>query len=210
MERNPSSSVAPFEGITGRVAAVVMAGMNRDMEVAAVEALGPRATPDALSIGCGPGEGMAALTGRFPEARTVGIDPSAAMVRAARRRNREAIRRGHAEVVRASADAVPEPDGAFGAATAVNSLQLWDPLDPSVAELARVLRPGGVFVAMTHEWAVRRHGSVDHWLDHIGDVLARHGFGDVANERRRFRSGDGLVVRAVRGDGRELHRGDRR
>jgi SAM-dependent methyltransferase len=198
MGRRPPSSRS-FDGISGRVAARVMARLNRDMEEAAVAALGEDIEPDALSIGCGPGEGVAALVRRMPAGRVVGIDPSAAMVQVAARRNRQAIGVGRVVLVRSSADCVPEPDGTFHVATAVNSLQLWEPLDASIRELVRVLRPGGRFVALTHDWAVEQRGGADAWLEVVGGALSAHGLTVTATARDRFRSGTGLLLRAERG-----------
>jgi hypothetical protein len=45
---------------------------------------------------------------------------------------------------------LPAPNGAFHGAIAVNSIQLWEPLDDSIGEVARTLRPGGRLVALTH------------------------------------------------------------
>ena len=75
-----------FDGLTGRIAAHVMARVNADMEQAALDALEPRPGDRVLVVGFGPSVGIAELLRRVPDARVVGIDPSAVMVRAATRR----------------------------------------------------------------------------------------------------------------------------
>ena len=93
---------------------------------------------------------------------------------------------------------VPWPDAAFDAAVAVNSMQLWDPLHAAVRELARVVRPGGVLVAITHTWAVEKRMSTGEWTTTTGELLEHSGFSGVTVGTRTFRSGPGLVQRAER------------
>jgi ubiquinone/menaquinone biosynthesis C-methylase UbiE len=193
--RTPNSG---FEGTAGRVAGAVMARMNRDMERAAVDelALGPGA--EVLAVGFGPGVGIALLLERLPQVRVCGIDPSATMVEQARRRNRVAVEDGRVALAHAGAESVPWPDGAFDAVVAVNSMQLWDPLEGGLREVGRVLRPRGVLVALTHTWAVEKRMSAGEWTTTIHELLERCDFTGVAGGTRTFRSGPALVQRAER------------
>jgi ubiquinone/menaquinone biosynthesis C-methylase UbiE len=199
MQQRDAPNESQFDGLAGRLSAPVMAWMNRDMEEAAAEALGLEPSWTALSIGCGPGEGVASLARRLDTGRVVGIDPSSAMLQAAARRNRAATGRGQVVLQSATADRVPWPEASFDGVTATNCLQLWSPLRASVAELARVLRPGGIFVAMTHVWAVERRMPPDDWLVAVCRALTEHGFRTPRTGRRRFRSGSALVLRTEAG-----------
>jgi ubiquinone/menaquinone biosynthesis C-methylase UbiE len=116
-----------------------MARRNGVVNAWAVELLELRAGEHVLEIGCGPGLALAAAA-RGPAARITGVDPSAVMVAQARRRNRHAAR---VTVVEAGAEALPLGDASVDAALAVNSLSHWRERDGGLAELARVLRPGG-------------------------------------------------------------------
>ena len=73
----------------------------------------------------------------------MGVDASATMVRQALRRNRAAVRQGRVEIVRADAARLPFPDGHFSKAGSLNSFQFWPAPDQGLAELCRVLEPGG-------------------------------------------------------------------
>ena len=148
-----------FDGVAGVAAARVMAVVNADMEREAIDALAPSVDDAVLEIGFGPGVGIEMLVRQMADGRVAGIDPSTA-----ERRNRAAIRGGRVELRLAAAHALPFDDVSFGGAFAVNSVQLWDPLDASVAELARVLRPGAAFVALTHRWAIEKYAPRDEWL----------------------------------------------
>ena len=88
-----------------------------------------------LDVGCGTGEDIRALPGR-----TVGLDPSAAMIG-------EAARRG-GDFVRGDAHALPFADGAFDGCRADRTFQhLADPRR-ALAEMVRVTRPGGRVVVV--------------------------------------------------------------
>jgi ubiquinone/menaquinone biosynthesis C-methylase UbiE len=151
-----TASNSAFEGATGRMAAAVMARLNRDMERAAIAELDPGEDDDVLAVGFGPGIGIQELAGRLARGYVAGIDPSPTMVELARRRNRRAVGTGQVALFAASADAIPFPDGAFRGVVAVNSMQLWRPLDASLREVARVLAPAGALVTVTHVWAIEK------------------------------------------------------
>src|SRR5579871_2576395 len=143
-----------FDGIAGRLAGPLMARMNHDMELAAIEELSPSRDASVLVVGFGPGVGVAALTEHLQSGVVGGIDPSSAMVQQARRRNRSAIECGQVILERSTADSIPWPDESFTGALAVNCVQLWDPVDASIREIARVLVPTGALVTVTHVWAI--------------------------------------------------------
>ena len=188
-----------FEGTVGRVAGAVMARLNRDMELAAIDELALASSAEVLAVGFGPGVGIAAL--RRARASSQG---RAAWTRrppwSSRRASVTAPPSGRAgsSWPRQRAEMVPWPDGVFDAAVAVNSMQLWDPLPAAVRELARVLRPGGVLVALTHTWAVEKRMATEEWTSTTRDLLQRSGFTDVTVGTRTFRSGTGLVQHAER------------
>jgi ubiquinone/menaquinone biosynthesis C-methylase UbiE len=190
------STTSSFDGTAGRLAGPVMARMNRDMEVAAIDELAPPHDASVLAVGFGPGVGVAELAMRLTEGIVGGVDPSAAMVRQARRRNRSAVETGRITLERSTAHAIPWPDGTFTGAVAVNCMQLWDPLDASVRELVRVLAPAGRFVALTHTWAIEKRSPLEQWVRATSDLLSGAGFDGIVHRTAPFRSGQALVLRA--------------
>jgi ubiquinone/menaquinone biosynthesis C-methylase UbiE len=139
---------------------------------------------------------VAELTRRLPNGVVGGVDPSAAMYRQASRRNQSAIESGQVTLERGAADSIPWPDGTFTGVLAVNSIQLWHPLDTSVGEVARVLAPGGRIVAVTHVWAIEKRSPLKQWASATSELLAAAGFEDIQQRTSSFRSGEGLVLRA--------------
>lgn len=158
--------------------------------------LGPGDADTVLAVGFGPGVGITELAVRLRHGAVAGIDPSATMVEQATRRNRETIRQGRVCLRRAGAASIPWPDAAFDGVVAVNSLQLWEPLDVSLREVARVLSPGGTLVALTHTWAIEKRATVAEWSAAVSALLRVDGMVEVSDRTDTFRSGPALVLRA--------------
>lgn len=87
----------------------------------------------------GTGEGQAARLLAATGSAVVGIDPTVAQITEARRRA------GGPVYARAAAAALPFPDSSFDGVLACLVFEHIDDLEGAVAEVARVLRPGGVF-----------------------------------------------------------------
>ncbi|MGH9029345.1 MAG: class I SAM-dependent methyltransferase [Acidimicrobiales bacterium] len=187
-----------FDGAGARLVAPLMARLNRDMELAALDELEPEPNDRVLCIGFGPGVGVAALTERLVEGTVCGIDPSAAMGETALRHNARAVESGRVVLRRAAAESIPWSADTFDAVVAVNCIQLWRPLQAGVSEVARVLRAGGPLVALTHVWAIEKLDPIERWSETLERACAGFGIHVVTSTIRRFRSGPGLVVRAER------------
>ena len=94
---------------------------------------------DVLDNGCGP---RGSLVWAREARRRVGLDPLAEEYRAL------GIDEHPMEYVAAPAEAMPFADASFDVVTSLNSLDHVDDLDRTVAEIKRVLRPGGHLVAV--------------------------------------------------------------
>lgn len=179
--------------ILGNLAARIMASRNREAEQEAIDVLAPGPRDAVLVIGFGPGVGIELLADAVPHGWIAGVDPARPMVRAATTRNRDGVARGQVHLEPATAADLPWGAATFDGALAVNSIQMWEPLDCSLAEVARVLRPGSRLVTLTHDWALRRaHPSVDAWWTSIAPMLEAAGFS--AAERWTGRAEDGTAV----------------
>ena len=120
---------------------------------------------ELLEIGCGPGRLAARLARRAPELRLTGVDISPDMVERASQR---AARAGLSERVRfevGDAAALRFADGQFDAVLATFTLHHWPKPAAGLAEVYRVLKPGG------EAWIYE----VPAWLwhtSHVGSDLA--------------------------------------
>ncbi|MFC9440537.1 class I SAM-dependent methyltransferase [Nocardia sp. NPDC057030] len=99
----------------------------------------------ALDIGCGPGEITAALAHAVgPDGLALGIDISASMLTRAVQRHRG----GNIAFVRADAQRLPLRDNTVDAVTCIAGLQLIPDPVAALAEMIRVLRPGGYLAVL--------------------------------------------------------------
>jgi ubiquinone/menaquinone biosynthesis C-methylase UbiE len=127
------------------------------MPLAAAELEGARRV---LDIGCGDGQisRLAAAQG----ASVIGIDPTWNCVSVA------AERGGGAAFARAGAAELPFADASFDAAVACLVFEHIDEVDAAIAEVARVLEPGGTFSFFLNHPILQSPGSAlidDHMVD---------------------------------------------
>lgn len=101
----------------------------------------PRPTFDLLDAGCGSGGMLARVRERFPQASLTGLDFSERALELTR------LRDTGATLVQGSVDALPFPDSSFDIVLSLDVLIVGG-LDEraAVAEMHRVLRPGGILI----------------------------------------------------------------
>jgi|SRR5579859_1043753 len=144
-----------------------------------------------IEIGCGGGAFLKAAlrTG----CRAAAIDHSPDMVGLALDENRAAVAEGRLEIKLASADHLPFPDATFTAADMTGVLGFLPDAPAAFREILRVLRPGGRFVALGSDPALRGTPAtpepiasrVQFYSDGELEALARAaGFSDVQVVRR--------------------------
>ncbi len=109
---------------------------------ALVSEVAPKGGQRVLDVATGTGMVAAELLSRCGDCSVVGIDQSAAMLAAARRRfaSEPASR---VELLEGQAEALPFADGSFDGLTFTYLLRYVDDPPATVKELARVVRPGG-------------------------------------------------------------------
>lgn len=140
-----------------------------------------------LEVGFGPGVGLELAGRRLTDGLAAGVDPSPEMVEMARQRNEDGTRRGTVLPLRGAAERLPFPQGSFRAALAVNTVPVWADTDAGLAEIHRVLEPGGsVALAFTPRFAESADG--------LADRLTRVGF----QRARRIEGEEGVCVFANR------------
>ncbi|MGP4016368.1 class I SAM-dependent methyltransferase [Saccharopolyspora sp. 5N708] len=133
-------------GLLGALGGALMACGNAAAERQVVRLARLTGAEQVLVIGPGPGIGLLAAGERAD--RVVAIEPSQRMRHAAERRC-AALR--NVTVLDGTAEATGQPDASFDVVLSVNNIQLWPDRTAALAELRRVLRPGGVLLLSTHE-----------------------------------------------------------
>jgi ubiquinone/menaquinone biosynthesis C-methylase UbiE len=115
-------------GLYRRVAAEVVAGLTRGA---------------VLDVGCGPGTLALELARRAPGLTITGVDISADMVAAARTAAAQAGLGAQLRFEVADGAALPFPDGSADLVVSTLSMHHWERKAAVLADLARVVRPGG-------------------------------------------------------------------
>lgn len=136
----------------------------RTPEMATVRAavlrdLSPLPAERVLDIGCGPGFlalDLAAAVGA--EGRVCGLDIAETMVGMSQKRCTE---QPWAEFRTGDALQLPYGDGEFGAAAVIQVYEFVADLDKALAELFRVIRPGGRAAILDTDWATLTWNAID-------------------------------------------------
>ncbi|PIE70578.1 MAG: methyltransferase type 11 [Deltaproteobacteria bacterium] len=143
-----------------------------------------------VEIGCGGGVLLRSVleTAAFG----AGIDHSPDMVDVSRENNAQAIAAGRAEIVQGDVAALPWEAGRFSAAASANMFFFVEHPQQALAEVFRVLRPGGRFAmitsartlvtALTFGWLyqLRSYSNAE-----MSDMLGSAGFSDISVETKR-------------------------
>jgi ubiquinone/menaquinone biosynthesis C-methylase UbiE len=179
-----------FAGIGGLLAAACFTvGRGGDADLAIqLTGLGP---DDALvDIGCGPGVAVRRAAARGASS-VVGIDPAAVMLRVGRAVGRVSRRRQPAvRYLEGTAEAMPLVDGSATVAWSLATVHHWRDIDAGLAEVRRVLRPAGRFLAIERHTAPGATGLASHgWTEEQAHEFARRcrtaGFVEISVDRHQ-------------------------
>jgi SAM-dependent methyltransferase len=154
---------------------------------AVVDLIAPAAGERVVDIGAGVGAGAVVVARRGATAVAVEPTPYMRGVLSARRAVQRA--RARIEVVDGAAEHIPLDDGAADAVMAVNTMHHWVDPDAAVAEIARVLAPGGRLVLVDEDFEDPTHPDHDAFARRQGHRHCHgddHGHGDGEGHRHGF------------------------
>lgn len=178
---------------------------------AVVDLVDPQEGETVVDLGAGVGAGAMRAAARG--ARVIAVEPTPFLRRALALRRMARRPRGDIEVVDGAAEHIPVADGTIDAVWAVNTMHHWNDVERGVAEIARVLRPGGrvllideVFTDPAHPDQERfgaDHGPEHHGftmvdVDRMGALLGSAGLTDVEASNAVVADRPALRIRAAK------------
>ena len=178
-ERDSEEFATQVRGMFDRIAGVydlmnsaMTAGLHHQWRERAVDRADVGPGSDALDVCCGTGDLALALRRRIgPDGRVVGCDFSEPMLEIARQKSGEeglAVEFGWADALE-----LPYGDGSFDAVTVGFGARNLADLEKGLAEMARVLRPGGrlVILEITRPRKEPLSSFYSLWFDRLVPVL---------------------------------------
>jgi len=173
-------------GLLGRIVGRLMVKDTADANDHALAELDLTQPRTVLDVGFGQGRTAAVLVRAGH--RVLGVDPSPTMVKQATSRNRGACRDGRATLRHGDGITIPFPDDSADAAITAHTIYFMPDLAATIADIARVLRPGGTLVVACRTTDDETPAWIDPNIyrirsaDEITGVLRAAGFDHVEHE----------------------------
>lgn len=195
VSRSRGAASAGVPGVLpGRLGSWVNAYLDRPYHAWLAKAIALQPDDDLLDVACGAGYFLTAHASHV--GHVAGLDLSAPKVGLARRRLADRIAAGTAEIKEGDAGTLPWEDGRFTAVTCIDAFMFFPDPERALAEMCRVLRPGGRAVIDmnpavpegTESHRMGRPGG-EFWAWNDADVrrmTKAAGFDDVAISYERF------------------------
>lgn len=192
--KNFVSQTRKPEGVLGKMMVNGMNGGHAKMADWGLSHLTTIAPEEIVELGCGGGRNAGELLKKYPSAKVTAIDYSEVSVGIATEYNAEAIKSGRCMVRQGDVSALTLPEGKFDLATAFETIYFWPGLEKCFAQVAKVLKPGGVFMIVnesdgTDDASLKFEKIIEgmkcHTIEEIEAALKSAGFSKVKADHHK-------------------------
>ena len=164
------------EGILGKMMVNGMNGGHAKMADWGMSHLSKIAPKEIVEIGCGGGRNAGALLEKYPDAKVTAIDYSDVSVAKATSYNQKMIDARRCVVKQGDVSQLDLAEEAYDLATAFETIYFWPGLEKCFAEVAKVLKPGGVFMIVnesdgTDEVSLKFEKKINGMKCYTGDAI---------------------------------------
>ena len=182
------------EGFLGKM---MVNGMNgghakmADWGLSHIESVDPA---EIVELGCGGGRNAGELLSRYPSAKVTAIDYSEVSVAIATDYNKAMIDAGRCKVEQGDVSALNLPEEHYDLATAFETIYFWPGLERCFTQVAKVLKPGGLFLIVcesdgTDEAGLKYEKIIEgmkcHTVPEIESALKVAGFSSVKADHHK-------------------------
>jgi ubiquinone/menaquinone biosynthesis C-methylase UbiE len=190
-----------FSGPFGFLVGLAMTARRGRVARALADLAGVEPGDRLVDVGSGPGTFLREAARRG--AAAVGVEPSPQMRRLAVRLTPERLRSA-VTVLDGTAEHLPLEDGSATVAWAVSSVHHWSDVDAGLAELQRVLAPGGRLLlverlARPRSW-LQHHALTPERAEGLAARVAAAGFSGVVVQQHALGRSRFVLVRAWTGE----------
>lgn len=127
---------------------VISLGIDKKWRKKVVKRIYKHKPESILDIATGTGDLAIAYAKLMPEAKVTGLDISEGMLSVARKKVKNEPFAKNLEFTQADSEAMPFPDNHFDAITVSFGIRNFETLEKGLAEILRVLKPGGLFMVL--------------------------------------------------------------
>ncbi len=179
------------EGFLGKMMVNGMNGGHAKMADWGMSHLQTIVPGEIVDLGCGGGRNAGELLKKYPLSHVTAIDYSDVSVGIASEYNAEAIKNRRCRVQQGDVSALDLPEGKFDLATAFETIYFWPGLEKCFGQVAKVLKPGGVFMIVnesdgTDKTSLKFEKIIDgmkcHTVEEIETALRNAGFEKVSSD----------------------------
>ncbi len=192
--KNFVSQTRKPEGVLGKMMVNGMNGGHAKMADWGLSHLTTIAPEEIVELGCGGGRNAGELLKKYPGSKVTAIDYSEVSVGIATEYNAEAIKSGRCTVRQGDVSALTLPEGKYDLATAFETIYFWPGLEKCFAQVAKVLKPGGVFMIVnesdgTDDASLKFEKIIEgmkcHTIEEIEAALKSAGFSKVKADHHK-------------------------
>lgn len=170
------------KGILGTYFGEKMVWQHKPETIWTIELMDVQQGDHVLELGCGAGYALKLILEQDSVSKVAGVDLSSAVIRSATIRNKKAVQNKKATLVQADVVDLPFADAQFEKAFSIHSIYFWEDLAAAIAEIYRVLKPGGrcVLTLCNGKNGEIWEGMNNTIHEQIIPLMKKMGFADVA------------------------------